>query len=78
MNKQPKIIFVDGFNAVGKDYAIANLCKHLQDKGYNPIIGDPRYFLPKVMASKRYFTFKLFDKDVIEAITNGHINSTLR
>lgn len=69
----PKIIFVDGFNASGKDYAIDKITQELQARGYTPLLGDPRYFLPKVIASKRFYTFKYFDRETNTAITNGHI-----
>jgi hypothetical protein len=72
-HKPPRVLFVEGFNGVGKDHAIRTLCEKLAARGIPTAVLDPRFHLPKVIASQRFFTFKHFDEGILTQILCGHL-----
>lgn len=67
----PRIIFVDGFNTVGKDYFIDKLQKALPC----PVtITDPRVWLPTFQKDKRYWDFVYRTPEDNAAIYNAHLH----
>lgn len=71
----PKVIFIDGFNTVGKDYFIKQLQEQLPHK---TIVTDPRVWLPQFQQNKRYWNFIFRDPEENEAIFNAHIKHLRR
>ena len=69
----PKVIFVDGFNTVGKDYFIEALAKELTEKyGKKVLHSDPRVWLPQFQANKRYWDFMVRPLDETLSIIEAH------
>jgi hypothetical protein len=65
----PKVIFVDGFNTVGKDYFIESLQKALP---LPVVVTDPREWLPTFQQNKRYWDFVYRNMDENTDIFNAH------
>lgn len=71
VQKPPRIIFVDGFNTVGKDHFIAELNKRLP----KPVINsDPRVWLPVFQKDQRYWNFVFRNSDQNTSIFNAHLH----
>lgn len=71
VQKTPRIIFVDGFNTVGKDHFITELNKRLP----KPVINsDPRVWLPVFQKSQRYWDFIFRNLDQNDSIFNAHLH----
>lgn len=66
----PKVIFVDGFNTVGKDHFIKDLFACLPAAA-TPT--DPRVWLPVFQKSKRYWDFVYRSLEENQAIFNAHL-----
>lgn len=67
---KPRIIFIDGFNTVGKDYFI----KQLELALPKPIkLSDPRVWLPEFQQSKRYWDFIYRSSEQNNDIFNAHL-----
>ena len=71
----PKIIFVDGFNTVGKDHFIDELQKALPGR---TLVTDPRIWLPSFQSSKRYWDFVYRTPEENTAIFNAHLKHLSR
>jgi hypothetical protein len=65
----PKVIFVDGFNTVGKDYFIESLQKALP---LPVVVTDPREWFPTFQQNKRYWDFVYRSLDENTAIFKAH------
>lgn len=72
-NHAPRVIFVDGPNGVGKDYAVEQLTKALQLKSYDVTVFSAKKYLPPFIKDKRFFTFNFFDADKLSQILDAHI-----
>lgn len=71
VQKTPRIIFVDGFNTVGKDHFIAELNNRLP----RPVINsDPRVWFPVFQKSRRYWDFIFRNLDQNDSIFNAHLH----
>lgn len=75
IQETPKIIFVDGFNTVGKDYFIKKLIEVLPSP---VILTDPRVWLPVFQQSKRYWDFVYRSPDENAAVFNAHLHHLKR
>lgn len=71
VSKPPKIIFVDGFNTVGKDHFIKALQETLPVRG---ILTDPRVWLPVFQKDKRYWDFVHRSDEENQAIYHAHLH----
>lgn len=69
--KAPRVIFVDGFNTVGKDHFISELCRLLPGKVR---VTDPRVWLPVFQNSRRYWDFIFRVSEENDAIFRAHVH----
>lgn len=67
----PKLIFVDGFNTVGKNYFIDELKQLLPT---NTIVTDPRIWLPTFQQNQRHWDFNYRNPEELDAILKAHLH----
>ena len=71
IQKTPRIIFVDGFNTVGKDHFIDQLKQLLP---INTMVTDPRIWLPVFQLNQRYWDFNYRNTEELDAILKAHLH----